>query len=118
MPTLTSMIAATRASQRAIEAWKRINEKPTSIAFKPPSGAPLAAQTIRLEYDNRSSVASSAAGAAPQMHLIVFGIKSHPTVAATIMEEGFRFVYLKDEYRIQDVIETLGERQGVAIATG
>lgn len=99
-------------------AWKRINDKPTSVTFRTSTGATVAAQTVRLEVDNRASVAESAAGAAPTMHLIVYGIRNHPTLDDTQMAEGYRFVYAGDQYRIADVILTLGEIQGVAVATG
>lgn len=106
------------AAPRAVLALNRILDKPTSIAFKTPTGSTLAAQTVRVEVDNRSAVITSAAGGAPAMRLIVFGVRGHPTVADTVMAEGYRFVLSNDEYRIDDIILQLGEIQGVATATG
>lgn len=103
---------------RAALAWRRINDKPSSVAFRPTSGATLAAQTVRIESDSNASPAESAAGAAPQRKVIVFGVRNHATVANTNMAEGYRFVWAGDEYRIQDIILTLGEIQGIAEAIG
>lgn len=104
--------------ERAALAWSRILDKPTSVVLKTASGVNRAAQTVRIEVDNRSSLANSAVGAAPRMAVIVYGIKNHPTLPDTIMAEGDRFVLNNDSYRIEDIILTLGEIQGVAVATG
>lgn len=119
MPTAAQRTA--RERRRAVHALRRINDKfttVTSVTFKTAAGVTLAAQEVRLEYDNRSTPSESAAGQAPSMKLIVYGIRNHATLPDTVMEEGYRFVYLNDVYRIENVIETLGERQGVATATG
>lgn len=103
---------------RAANAWRRIQDKPSSVAFKKPDGTTLAAQTMRVEYDNRASLAQSEAGAAPNRKLILFGIKGHATLADTDMEEGYRFVFDNDEYRITDVLPTIGERQATCEQNG
>jgi hypothetical protein len=103
---------------RAAAAWHRIQDKPSSIAFKPVSGATLSAQTIRVESDSNASPSVSAAGAAPRRRVVIFGIRNHATLANTNLAEGYRFVYLNDEYRIVDIILTLGEIQGIAEAIG
>lgn len=105
-------------AQRAVLAHRRILDKPTSVTFRTPAGATLAAQTVRVESDSNASQATSAAGQGAVRRVVVFGVKGHPTVAATIMEEGYRFVLQNDEYRIVEVIDTIGERQGIAEATG
>jgi hypothetical protein len=110
-----------REQRRAVHALRRINDKftvVTSVTFKTAAGVTLAAQQVRLEYDNRASESTSAAGAAPRMQLIVYGIRQHATLPDTDMKEGYRFVYGNDEYRITDIIDTIGERQGIAVATG
>ncbi len=106
------------SAPRAALAWARIQEKPTSVTFKTAAGVTLAAQTLRVELDSRASVITSAAGAAPQMGVVVFGIRGHSSLSDTVMAEGYRFVYGGDEYRIEDVILTIGEMQGVAVRTG
>lgn len=102
---------------RAALAWRRINDKPSSVAFRT-SSTTLAAQTVRIESDSAASPAESAAGAAPRRKVFVFGVRNHATVADTIMVEGHRFIWAGDEYRILDIILTLGEIQGIAEATG
>jgi len=114
---LAALPTATEA-ERAALAYARILDKPTSVTFKTPAGATLAAQTVRLESDSRATLAESEAGAAPRRKLIVFGVSGHDTVADTNMAEGYRFVSGNDEYVVRDIIETLGEIQGVAEANG
>jgi len=105
-------------AQRAALAWKRIQDKPASVAFKTAAGTTLAAQTVRLESDSNASQATSAAGLAPVRRVVVFGVRNHATVADTNMAEGYRFVYGSDQLRIVDIILTLGEVQGIGEATG
>lgn len=114
---LAAVPTATEA-QRAVLAYRRILDKPTSVSFRTPAGATLSAQTVRVESDSTASPAASAAGQGAVRRVVVFGVKGHPTVAATVMEEGYRFVLGNDLYTIVDVIETLGERQGIAEVTG
>jgi len=119
----TSPIQAKRITQRAQDAAKRIGEKPTSVVFNVPTpgnpkGVNIAAQTVRLEFDNRSAVISSTAGAAPRMNLIIYGIRGHPTLPDTNMKEGYRFSVGGDGYTVTDIILQLGEVQGIAVATG
>lgn len=119
---------AINAAKRAAAAWRRIQDKPASIVFTVPrsiNGAglvtpesTLAAQTVRVELDNRPMPAESAAGLTPKMRAVIFGIKDHATLGTTDMKEGYTFVMGNDLYRIEDVIDTIGERQGLALATG
>ena len=105
-------------AQRAAAAWRRIQDKPTSVTFRLPGGSSLAAQTVRLESDSNASPSESVAGAAPRRRVVIFGIRNHATLTNTNMAEGYRFVYLNDEYRVMDIILTLGEIQGIAEAIG
>lgn len=107
-----------RAQERAADAWRRIQEKPSTITLRTAAGVNRAVQTVRIEVDNRASVAESAAGAAPKMHVILYGIRNHATLADTVMAEGDRFNYAGDQYRIVDIILQAGEIQGVAEAVG
>lgn len=106
------------ANGRAAAAWKRINDKPTSIAFKKTSGTVLAAQTVRLEWDSNATESLSPAGQTAVRKLTIFGVRDHVTVADTDVAEGYRFVYQGDEYRVVDTLLTIGEIQAVAEATG
>ena len=114
----TSPIYAKRIQMRAQDAVKRIGEKPASVVFRRANGTTLAAQTVRLELDNRASLSTSTAGSAPRMGVIVYGIRGHATLPDTDMKEGYRFNYGADAYRIEDIILQSGEIQGIAVATG
>jgi hypothetical protein len=106
------------SAERAALAWARIQDKPTSVTFKTPAGATLAAQTVRVESDSGASPAESAAGLAPRRKVTLFGIRGHATLADTVVAEGYRFVLSGDEYRVMDLILTIGEIQAVGEATG
>lgn len=107
-----------REQKRAAQAWRRINEKGTSVSFRTPTGATVGAQLVRIESDNTATASESAAGATAKRKVIVFGVRNHAVVADTDIKEGYRFVLLNDEYKCVDTILTLGEIQGVFEATG
>lgn len=104
--------------QRAALAWRRINDKPTSVTFRTAAGASIAAQTVRIEYASSAAIDESAAGATPVMRVIIFGVRGHATIANTDIKEGYRVVVGTDEYRCVDVILTIGEIQGIFQAAG
>lgn len=106
---------ASEKTERAILAWRRISEKPTSIVVKTSSGS-LAAQTVRIESDSRATDTKTVAGGSPRRKVIIFGVYDHPTVANTNLKEGWYFNLGEDRYNIQDVIYTLGEVQAIAEA--
>lgn len=114
----TGSTGSPTAAGRAALAWARIQDKPTTIVLKTAAGASRAAQVVRVEVDNRAGIDSGPAGAGPLMTAIIFGIRGHSTLPDTLMAEGDRFVLGGDSYRIQDIILTTGEIQGVAVATG
>lgn len=124
MPNISAWLTSgggtptTVEEQRAALAWRRIQDKPSSIAFRNAAGTVLAAQTVRLESDNSATLAEGVAGSAPKRKIVVFGVRNHATVADTDIKEGYRFVLLGDEYRCVDIILTLGEIQGIFQATG
>ncbi len=105
-------------AERAALALNRINDKPLIIVLRTAAGVNRAAQVLRVESDNSATPAESSAGATPKRKVIVFGIKGHATVADSIMAEGDRFIYAGDQYRIVDLILTLGEIQGIAEVSG
>src|SRR5947208_13789834 len=108
----------TRAAQRAQNAYRRIQDKPTQIVFRTPAGTRLAVQTLRVEVDNRATIATSTSGAGAAMGVIVYGWRDHPTYADSDIAEGYTFVLQGDIYRIEDVILTFGEIQGTGVRTG
>jgi predicted component of type VI protein secretion system len=113
---------AQRAAQRAQNAYRRIQDKPTTIVFRKPNppGRPtsLAAQTLRVEVDNRASVTTGATGSAPRLGVLVYGWRDHPSLPNSDIAEGYTFTVGGDLYRIEDVILTLGEIQGTGVRTG
>lgn|SRR5690606_19675754 len=108
--------AAISETARAALAWRRIKDRPTSVAFKKPSGTVLDAQTVRIEPLINAHLAQSAAGTAVVRRCIVFGVRNHATVADTDVARGYRFVSGADEYRVIDVITMPGEVQALAEA--
>lgn len=107
-----------KEGERAALAYRRIQDKPTSVAFRTPAGATLAAQMVRIESDTSASMAESAAGAAAKRKVIVFGIRNHATLPNTQVGEGYRFIWAEDQYTVVDVILTLGEVQAICEVVG
>lgn len=103
---------------RAAKAWDHINDKPTTVAFRTSTGTTLAAQIMRLEWDNNASLSTSAAGAAPTRKLVIFGVRDHAVEADTVVAEGYRFVYLDDLYRITDITYKHGAIEAHAESSG
>ncbi len=115
------------AAARAVDALQRIRRWPSTVTFTKPKSVSkigttpateLAAQVVRIEFDNRSTAIEGAAGVAPSLKLIVYGIQHHPSLEPTDMEEGYTFVMDGDSYRCVDVLSLPGERQGVWEAMG
>lgn len=104
--------------QRAAAAWRRINDKPSSVAFRTPAGSTLSAQTVRIEPDSAAGMATSEAGAGQVRKATVFGVLNHATEADTVMDDGYRFVLEGDEYRCVGILKTLGEIQGYFESVG
>ena len=104
--------------QRAAAAWRRINDKPSSVAFRTPSGTTLSAQTVRIEPDSSAGMATSEAGAGQVRKAVVFGVLNHATQSDTVMDDGYRFVLDGDEYRCVGILKTLGEIQGYFKSVG
>lgn len=109
-----SPLATTAAAQRAVAAWKRISDKPTSVAFRKPDDTDLAAQSVRLEFDDSARRAESEAGRGTVRRLIIFGVKDHPTVTDTDVRKGYRLIHDGGEYTVVSVIDSIGERQAIA----
>lgn len=123
MPNFQTWLGATAsqvsAEDRALRAWRRIQDKPSSITFYDPdtqAAISAGAQVVRLEYEDMSQSLrqNQASGETPRRFLIIFGVADHPTVADTDIQEGYRFKYLDKKYRVVDVIPTLGEVQAHA----
>lgn len=122
-----SPLGAIDAAGRAADAWQRIQHWPSTVIFTRPKSVPktgaipavqLPPQIVRIEFDNRSTAIEGAAGVAPSLKLIVYGIQHHLTLPSTDMEEGYSFVMDGDSYRCVNVLSLPGERQGVWEAMG
>lgn len=118
----TSSDFAPSASDRAVAAWSRIQDKPTSITITR-KDTDLSAQTVRVEYSTGGTEQKSegGVGTSAERSVIIFGIKDHPTEDDTDIRRGDAFsvevstgqyVY----YRVIDVVHTLGEVQARAVA--
>lgn len=123
MPDLSLWLSDTEAideEPRAVLAWRRILDKPTSVSFRTAAGSSVGAQTVRIEHDSRATQPTSAAGQAAVRTVTIFGVRDHPdsTVADTNIAANYRFVLLGEEYRVVDVVRTLGEVQAFAEAVG
>jgi hypothetical protein len=107
---------AAQEATRAALAWRRIQDKPSSVAFRTPAGATLSAQDVRIESDSASSMSMSTAGTAGARKIVIFGIRNHQTLADTDIKEGYRLILAGDEYRVQAIVLQLGEVQAFAEA--
>lgn len=96
---------------RAATAWTRILEKPTSVTIKRETGATIAAQTVRIEASNTVREIAATTGKSSSRDVIVFGIKGHPTLPDTDIRQGDRFAVAGTQYRVVDLVLTLGSKQ-------
>ncbi|KAB2861023.1 MAG: hypothetical protein K8L91_07940 [Anaerolineae bacterium] len=117
MPSISGWLGNTNIpivdeETRAAAAWNRIQDRPTSITLYRNESA-LGAQTVRLEYSEATTSAQmqGVAGQPSERQLIVFGVRNHPTVAATNIQRGDMLQYETDTYVIVDVIRLPGEIQ-------
>lgn len=104
------------ATDRAIAAWDRIQDKPSPITIERGQSTTLAAQTVRIEANQETREVAGGAGKSSVRQITLFGIKDHPTQADTNIQRGDRFTYLGSQYRVIDLIHTLGEVQARAEA--
>lgn len=123
MPSISGWLSSsnireslTDEGMRAVAAWGRISDRPTSITlYRGSVVLPSGAQTVRLEYSEATTSAQKEgkAGMPSERQLIVFGVRNHPDAAIddTDILRGDRFVYGGDWFRVVDVILLPGEVQ-------
>lgn len=116
MPDISNWTTTTsRQSSRAIDAWNRIQEKPSSIIVRR-NGVDQAAQTVRVEYDSTVVKPAGSSIDAAQGRIVVFGVRGHPTVADTNIQRADEF-WLDDpeasHYVVDSVIGQTGEVQAI-----
>lgn len=118
MPTINDQI---NVSQRAEDAWRRINRHPSSIAFDR-KGTLLADQTVRVEYSSSVTERSSdGAGRSSKRDVVIFGVRDHAIVADTDIQRGDTFwvqvsAEKRQQFRVVDVLLLPGEIQAGAEA--
>ena len=116
MPSLDTWLGGTSAidaSQRAVDAWGRIQRNPVSIALAR-GNSDIPAQTMRLEFDNRGSELEPVTDAqVASRPVTLFGIQNHPTEDDTDIKRDDRFFIAnhKTIYRVLDIIYPPGEIQ-------
>ncbi len=103
-------------AQRAINAWQRINDKPSSITIYRNAVAQTA-QTVRIEFDDGSKqdTLSKAGGTTNERELVIFGVKDHPSITTTDIKDDDSFVYDSQTYQVKGVIRLPGEVQARAV---
>lgn len=115
----SSLTGTDRAEARAVAAWRRITEKPSSVIILR-GNDDLPAQTVRIERGGTMPAEPSGGSntVAAQQSVIIFGVVDHPTEADTNIRKGDRFVLNgADEYRVIDTFVYPGEIQATAERT-
>ncbi|MEO8396495.1 MAG: hypothetical protein ABI700_26110 [Chloroflexota bacterium] len=103
-------------SARAVDAWMRISEQPTTITIRR-GGDTLDPQTVRIELSNNTREdldLRRGLDITPSVQrAVVFGLRDHATVADTDIQRGDRFVIAVTEFEVIGVIDTPGEVQAI-----
>lgn len=110
-----------QAAERAAAAWRRINDKPTSIVVLRSVGATkskLAAQTVRVELSTTASDMRGEVVTPSKQTAIVFGVLDHPDsgVPDTDIRGGDRFTIGSTTFEVIGVVSTIGEIQATCEA--
>lgn len=103
---------AISAVDRAVAAWRRIQDKPTSITIKRGTTT-LDAQTVRIEIGGTGSgwQSEGGAGKSARQSATVFGVRDHPTEADTDIARDDRFAIGGTIYSVTALVLQLGEIQ-------
>lgn len=109
MPIIGDWMTIT--TNRASDAWSRIQDKPTSITVTR-GATELSPQTVRVEWDNTGAEKTGQAGGiSSSRKVIVFGVRGHATESNTNLSRDDRFAFNGLIYRVIDVMVTMGEIQ-------
>ena len=100
------------AQQRAVLAWRRIQDRPTSIVLRRGT-VDLSAQTMRVEYNNTASWVDGTLVRTGKQMLTLFGIRDHPTIANTDIQRGDRVVINGAQFQVMSVLYPPGEVQAL-----
>lgn len=77
-------------SERASDAWRRIQRDPQVITFVR-GGAELPPQTVRVVMGTETNEREGTVGDGVRRVGYIFGVRSHPTVSDTDIKAGDRF---------------------------
>jgi len=108
---------AISATNRAVDAWNRIQRNPSVILLvRGKTATSLPAQSVRIEFDNTVSrdIDGEGAGKSSARGAKLFGVKDHPTVTDTDIARGDKFSLNEQKYRIVQIIAVPGEIQATA----
>lgn len=107
----------TDSSSRAVDAWARIQEKPTLITIARKDDD-LPAQTVRIEHSNQTSAPFESASQSGAVNLVrstlmIYGVLDHPDpdVPDTDIRRGDRFRIDTGLYEVLQIVTTAGEIQ-------
>lgn len=113
----SSLVKAQIPIRAAIQA-SRILDKDTSIVLAR-GLTRLPAQIVRLEYQDWATGDTSDMGVTDMRKLTVFGIKDHPTLPDTNIQDGDTFILESKEFTVINVNRQLhGQVQAHAEAVG
>ncbi|MCZ2099715.1 MAG: hypothetical protein LC121_26325 [Anaerolineae bacterium] len=117
MPDFDTWRGNTQA--RAVEAWARISEQPTTITIRRGMET-LDPQTVRVEYGDSAredlDVRRGLNIVPGVQRAVMFGVRNHPTVADTNIQRSDRFVVDTTEFEVVAVIPAPGEVQAICEA--
>lgn len=95
------------SDQRAILAYRRIQDKPTTITLWREE-AEMDPQIVRIEWRTIVNDRNDDVSESTYRELTIFGVRDHDTVDDTDIKNGDLFVLYGDTYEVQDVAEYTG----------
>lgn len=125
LSTLRGKVGAINTAARAVSMWAMMSRRPSTMTFTRPKVVhkdgtvtpPVTiSQIVRVEYDNRPTIAQGVAGVAPILQAVIYGVVGHPdeSIADTDIDEGYEFDWDGNHFRITDVIPVPGGVQAIA----
>ena len=111
--TANSELTPATAEQRAVLAWNRIQDRPSSVTLSRDGTGALSAQTVRIEYGETSGPQRGDVGQTNIRDVWLIGVVDHPDtdVDDTDIQEHDRFAMNYQTYVVLDVIRLPGEVQ-------
>lgn len=120
MATFSNWLSSSRVidpAARAVAAWNRIQQKPSTVTvvrLTPITGARTTHEvTVRLDASNQSDEYNTIGNSGVNImgETMAFGIQNHPTLPDTDLRRDDTFYYRGANYRVINVINTIGELQ-------